>query len=85
MLLYTWTQIDIIISFDIIICFKKLKGCFEIGQPNDRRKVLENLRWKKDDAWDTEPEILFMHANDHRRWRIAQAIERMGFNLCFWV
>jgi hypothetical protein len=34
---------------------------------------------------DTEPEILFMHVNDHRRWRIAQTIERMGFNLCFWV
>ena len=32
---------------------------------------------------DTEPEILFMHANDHRRWRIAQTIERLGFNLCF--
>ena len=25
---------------------------------------------------DTEPETLFMHANDHRRWRIAQTIER---------
>jgi hypothetical protein len=48
MLLYTWTQIDIIISFDIIICFKNLKGRLEIGQRNDRRKVLENLRWKKE-------------------------------------
>jgi pathogen-inducible salicylic acid glucosyltransferase len=26
-----------------------------------------------------------MHANDHRRWRIAQTIERLGFNLCFLV
>ena len=32
---------------------------------------------------DTEPETLFMHANDHRRWRIAQTIERSSFNLCF--
>ena len=32
---------------------------------------------------DTEPETLFMHANNHRRWRIAQTIERSGFNLCF--
>jgi len=32
---------------------------------------------------DTEPEILFVHANDHRRWRIAQTIERLCFNLCF--
>jgi hypothetical protein len=34
---------------------------------------------------DTEPKILFMHTNDHRRWRIAQTIERLSFNLCFWV
>ena len=34
---------------------------------------------------DTEPEILFMHAYDHRRWRIAQTIERLSFNLCLWV
>jgi len=33
---------------------------------------------------DTEPEILFMHAYDHRRWRIAQTIEKLGFNLYFW-
>jgi hypothetical protein len=32
---------------------------------------------------DTEPEILFVHANDHRRWRITQTIERLCFNLCF--
>ena len=32
---------------------------------------------------DTEPEILFTHAYDHRRWRIAQTIEKLGFNLCF--
>ena len=32
---------------------------------------------------DIEPETLFTHANDHRRWRIAQTIERSGFNLCF--
>jgi len=32
---------------------------------------------------DTEPEILFMHSNDHRRWRIAQTIERLGFNFMF--
>jgi len=34
---------------------------------------------------DTELEILFMHAYDHRRWRISQIIERLGFSLCFWV
>jgi len=32
---------------------------------------------------DTEPETLFTHAYDHRRWKIAQIIEKLGFILCF--
>ena len=32
---------------------------------------------------DIEPEKLFMHANDHRRWRIAQTIKRLSFSLSF--
>ena len=39
----------------------------------------------KEGGGDTEPEILFMHAYNHRRWRIAQTTNRLGFNLCFWV
>ena len=34
---------------------------------------------------DTEPETLFMHANDYRRWRVAQTIKKLGFSLYFWV
>ena len=30
---HTWTQIDVIISFDIIICFKVSKSSFEKCQP----------------------------------------------------
>ena len=29
---------------------------------------------------DTESETLFTHAYDHRRWRITQNIEKLGFN-----
>lgn len=39
-ILYTWTQIDVIISFDIIICFKKLKGSLEKCQPKKKGKIL---------------------------------------------
>jgi pathogen-inducible salicylic acid glucosyltransferase len=34
---------------------------------------------------DIEPEILFTHAYDRRRRRIARTIEKLGFSLCFWV
>jgi hypothetical protein len=44
--------------------------------------LVSNNYWRRYDG-DTKSEILFIHANDHRRWRIAQTIERLDFNLCF--
>ena len=32
---------------------------------------------------DIEPETLVTRAYNYRRWRIAQTIEKLGFNLCF--
>ena len=44
--------------------------------------MTQDSSWQNFDG-DTEPEILFTHAYDYRRWRIAQTIEKLGFNLCF--
>ena len=47
------------------------------------KTTIRKLYYNASDGGDTKPEILFMRANDHRRWRIAQTIERLGFTLCF--
>jgi hypothetical protein len=52
-----------------------------LASPSNSR--IMQLHGSFQDDGNTEPEILFIHANDHRRWRIAQTIERLRFNLCF--
>jgi pathogen-inducible salicylic acid glucosyltransferase len=63
---------------EIAICIKEV-------MEGDRGKEMKmnSKKWKDDG--DIEPETLVTHAYDHRRWRIAQTIEKLGFNLCFWV
>lgn len=34
----TWSQINVIIGFDIIISFKEFKSCLEISQPTRRKQ-----------------------------------------------
>lgn len=43
----------------------------------------EKLFWLHVFDGDIEPETLVTRAYNYRRWRIAQTIEKLGFNLCF--
>lgn len=42
----TWSQINVIVGFDIIISFKEFKSCFEVSQPIRTRQGIRNAEGK---------------------------------------